>query len=116
SQELMDIAVYIQEELRNMNINLSIEQYETAAYLELLGNGDHDMFLLNFTASTVDADYLLSALTHSSNRGAAGNRAFYLNEEVDTALENARSATDDESRLGEYTTIHNILSKDSIYA
>ena len=116
SEELMDVAVYIQEELRDMNINLSIEQYETAAYLELLGNGDHDMFLLNFTASTVDADYLLSALTHSSNRGSAGNRSFYLNEEVDAALENARSATDDESRLEEYTTIHNILLEEVPYA
>lgn len=116
SQELMDIAVYIQEELKNMNINISIEQYENAAYLELLGNGEHDMFLLNFTASTVDADYLLSALTHSSNIGSAGNRAFYLNEEVDAALENARSATDDETRQEEYNTIHNILNEDIPYA
>lgn len=116
NQELMDIAVYIQEELRALNINLSIEQYENAAFLELLGNGDQDMFLLNFTASTVDSDYLLSALTHSTNIGAAGNRAFYLNEEIDTALENARSATDDESRLEEYTTIHNTLLEDVPYA
>lgn len=116
SEELMDVAVYIQEELRDMNINLSIEQYENAAYLDLLGNGEHDMFLLNFTASTVDGDYLLSALTHSSNRGSAGNRSFYLNEDVDTALENARSATDDESRLEEYTTIHNILAEEVPYA
>lgn len=116
SEELMDVAVYIQEELQDMNINLSIEQYENAAYLDLLGNGEHDMFLLNFTASTVDGDYLLSALTHSSNRGSAGNRSFYLNEDVDTALENARSATDDETRLEEYTTIHNILEEEVPYA
>lgn len=116
SQELMDIAVYIQEELQALNVNLSIEQYENAAYLDLLGNGDHDMFLLNFTASTVDGDYLLSALTHSSNRGSAGNRSFYLNEEVDTALENARSATDDENRQEEYNTIHNILNEEVPYA
>lgn len=116
SQELMDIAVYIQEELKNMNINISIQQYENAAYLELLGNGEHDMFLLNFTASTGDADYLLSALTHSSNIGSAGNRAFYLSEEVDAALENARSATDDETRQEEYNTIHNILNEDVPYA
>ena len=116
SEELMDVAIYIQEELSDMNINLSIEQYENAAYLDLLGNGEHDMFLLNFTASTVDADYLLSMLTHSTNIGAAGNRAFYLNENVDTALENARSATDDETRQEEYNNVHNILLDEVPYA
>lgn len=116
SQELLDIAVYIQEELQGLNINLSIEQYENAAYLDLLGNGDHDMFLLNFTASTGDADYLLSSLTLSSNIGSAGNRAFYHNEALDAALVEARSATDDESRLEEYSNIHNMLSEDVPYS
>lgn len=116
SQDLVDSAVYIQEQLKVLNINITIEQFEMATFMERLGEGQHDMFLLSFTASTGDADYLLSALTLSSNRGFGGNRAFYTNEDVDTALESARSATEDADRLSEYTNIHNMLREDVPYA
>lgn len=115
SQDLIDTAVYIQEQLKELNINIKIEQYEMATFMERLGNGQHDMFLLSFTASTGDADYLLSALTLSTNKGFGGNRAFYLNEEIDTTLEAARSATEDEERLKQYDTIHSILREEVPY-
>ena len=116
SQDLIDSAVYIQEQLKELNINITIEQFEMATFMERLGEGQHDMFLLSFTASTGDADYLLSALTLSTNRGFGGNRAFYTNGDVDAALESARSATEDENRLEEYTNIHNMLREDVPYA
>ena len=116
SQDLVDSAVYIQEQLKELNINITVEQFEMATFMERLGEGQHDMFLLSFTASTGDADYLLSALTLSSNRGFGGNRAFYTNEDVDVALESARSATEDADRLEEYTNIHNMLREDVPYA
>ena len=116
SQDLIDSAVYIQEQLKELNINITIEQFEMATFMERLGQGQHDMFLLSFTASTGDADYLLSALTLSTNRGFGGNRAFYTNEDVDAALENARSATEEADRLAEYTNIHNMLREDVPYA
>ncbi|MFD2829625.1 ABC transporter substrate-binding protein [Corticicoccus populi] len=115
TQALIDSAVYIQEQLRELNINVSIEQFEVAAFLDMLGNGGHDMFLLDFTASTVDADYLLSSLTLSTNAGFGGNRAFYENETLDGLLESARSATEDEVRLEEYTKIHNLLREEVPY-
>lgn len=116
SQDLIDSAVYIQEQLKELNINITIEQFEMATFMERLGQGQHDIFLLSFTASTGDTDYLLSALTLSTNRGFGGNRAFYTNEDVDAALENARSATEDADRLAEYTNIHNMLREDVPYA
>lgn len=116
SQDLIDSAVYIQEQLKELNINITIEQFEMATFMERLGQGQHDMFLLSFTASTGDADYLLSALTLSTNRGFGGNRAFYTNEDVDATLENARSATEGADRLAEYTNIHNMLREDVPYA
>ena len=116
SQDLIDSAVYIQEQLKELNINITIEQFEMATFMERLGQGQHDIFLLSFTASTGDADYLLSALTLSTNRGFGGNRAFYTNEDVDAALESARSATEDADRLAEYTNIHNMLREDVPYA
>lgn len=116
SQDLVDSAVYIQEQLKELNINITIEQFEMATFMERLGEGQHDMFLLSFTASTGDGDYLLSALTLSTNRGFGGNRAFYTNGDVDAALESARSATEDKDRLEEYTKIHTMLREDVPYA
>ena len=115
SQDLVDTAVYIQEQLRELNINIKVEQYEMATFLERLGNGQHDMFLLSFTASTGDADYLLSSLTLGSNEGFGGNRAFYKNDDVDQGLEAARSATDDETRMTEYENLHSILREELPY-
>ena len=82
-QQIIDTAVYIQNELAELNINVEIEQFEWGAYLETLANGNHDMFILGWTTVTGDADYGLYALFHSKNQGAAGNRSFYDNPEVD---------------------------------
>lgn len=115
SQDLVDTSVYIQEQLKELNININVEQFEMATFLERLGNGQHDMFLLSFTASTGDADYLLSSLTLSSNEGFGGNRAFYKNDQVDDLLEKARSATEESVRQTEYEKIHQILMEELPY-
>src|SRR5699024_749779 len=90
-QQIIDTAVYIQNELAELNINVEIEQFEWGAYLETLANGNHEMFILGWTTVTGDADYGLYALFHSKNQGAAGNRVFYDNPEVDELLDAGRA-------------------------
>lgn len=112
-QQIIDTAVYIQSELKELNINVEIEQFEWGAYLETLAQGNHEMFILGWTTVTGDADYGLYALFHSKNQGAAGNRVFYDNPEVDELLDAGRAEVDEEARQQIYTDIENILVEDS---
>src|SRR5699024_6075178 len=112
-QQIIDTAVYIQNELAELNINVEIEQFEWGAYLETLANGNHDMFILGWTTVTGDADYGLYALFHSKNQGAAGNRSFYDNPEVDELLDAGRAEVDEAARQDIYTELENILVEDS---
>lgn len=108
-QQIIDTAVYIQNALSELNINVEIEQFEWGTYLETLANGDHEMFILGWTTVTGDADYGLYALYHSKNIGAAGNRSFYANDEVDSLLDAGRAEVDEEKRQEIYTEVEKIL-------
>ncbi|WP_042477207.1 glutathione ABC transporter substrate-binding protein [Bacillus ndiopicus] len=103
------IAVVLQEKLKQLNIEVTIEVMEWGAYLEKTGAGDHDMFILGWSASTGDADGALYPLFHSSDIGN-NNRTRFSNPEVDKLLDEARVETDNDKRLAYYKDIQNILN------
>ncbi len=110
--QIVDTAVYIQESLSELGINVTIEQYEWGAYLETLANGDHDMFILGWTTVTADADYGLYALYHQDNMGAPGNRSFYENRELSDLLDQGRSESDEALRYDIYQEAQEILAEE----
>src|SRR5690625_7672655 len=71
----VDTAIYMQEALAELNIDVSVQQLEWGAYLETTAQGDHDMFVLGWSTVTGDADYGMYALLHSSMHGDPGNRS-----------------------------------------
>ncbi len=113
NQQRMDMAVLIQDSLKEANIEVEVEIVEWGAYLDKTANGEHDMFILGLTNPVGDADYFLSQMFHSENKGASGNRSFYENPEVDKLLEEARAEIDEEKRLALYSEIQEILVDDA---
>lgn len=109
NQQRMDQAILIQAALKEANIETEIEVVEWGAYLEKTANGEHDMFILGLTNPVGDADYFLSQMFHSENKGASGNRSFYGNAEVDQLLEEARAENDEVKRQALYSEIQEIL-------
>lgn len=109
-QTSIDTAVYIQESLQEIGVDVSIEQYEYGAFLETLANGDHDMFLMGWTTVTGDADNSLYSLFHTDYQGDDGNRSFYSNNEVDELLDVGRESTNDEDRLAAYSEVEELLA------
>lgn len=109
SPERVDLAIYLQEELKEVGINLNIEQLEWGAYLEAVSNGEHDLFLLGWPNPVGDPDQGIWPLFHSSMQGAGGNRTFFDNEEVDELLEQGRRELDDNKREAIYQEIDEIL-------
>ena len=59
------IAIILQEALKQLKVDATIEVMEWGAYLEKTSKGDHDMFMLGWAPSTGDADGALYPLFHS---------------------------------------------------
>jgi peptide/nickel transport system substrate-binding protein len=98
----IQIAEYVQSKLRDLNITVTIEVMEWGAYLSRTGEGKHDMFILGWSTPTLDGDYAMYALFHSSNQGEAGNRSFFADEKVDELLDKGRQEADPAKRLAFY--------------
>ena len=107
------IAVLMQEELKKVNVEVSIEVMEFGAYLEKTANGEHDMFILGWSNPTGDADYGMYALFHSSQKGSPGNRSFYESAEVDKLLEEGRRESDPDERIKIYNKVQEHLIEDA---
>ena len=108
-QKMLEV---IQANLKEIGINLKIEVYEWARFLDGTGKGEHDMFVLGWTTVTGDADYGIYNLIHTKAFGGAGNRSFYSNPEVDVLLDNARKEIDPVKRNAMYKTIQEVLYDD----
>ncbi len=105
------IAEYVQQALRELNIDVEIEELEWGTYLDLTANGEHDMFILGWSTVTADADYGLYALFHSDSYGSTGNRSFISDPELDEMLDAGRREIDLDKRLEYYSRAQEILAE-----
>ena len=103
-----DTAVILQDQLKQIGIDIQIEILEWGSYLDRLIRREHDMFLLGWTPSP-DADSALYAVFHSKNHGSAGNRTYYTNARVDELLDKGRETTVPEERIGYYKEAQDII-------
>jgi len=113
SQQRGDIAVIVQNQLRELNIDVTIEAIEWGTYLSRLAQGEHDMFVLQWANTTGEPDNALFNVFHSSNHGAPGNRQFYTNLELDRLIEESRSELDHERRRELFAEIQQIIRDDA---
>ncbi|QKS73277.1 glutathione ABC transporter substrate-binding protein [Paenalkalicoccus suaedae] len=115
-REREDSSQLIQAQLAEIGIDVEIEMVEFGVYLERAGAGETDMFVGSWGTVTMDADYGLYPVFHSSNKGSAGNRSYYENDEVDALLVEARQSSDDAERLALYEEAQQLIIEDSPYA
>lgn len=107
------IAELVQDHLKEVGVDASIDIVEWGAYLERTAAGEHDMFILGWVTVTGDADYGLFALYHSSQHGGAGNRTFYTNPEVDKQLMVGRTNIDEDTRREAYYKAQELIVEDA---
>jgi peptide/nickel transport system substrate-binding protein len=117
---MMDAAIAeaVQAYLREVGIEAELITMEWAAYLAFLRKpveeATFDMFMLGWGCVTLDADYGLFPLFHTSEWAPRGsNRSFYSNPKVDALLEEARVTTDPEARKALYAEVISILWEDA---
>ncbi len=112
------IAEAVQSYLMDVGIDAELITMEWAAYLSYLQaspeEADYDMYLLGWGTVTLDADYGLYALLHSSQWPPAGWAVgFYENPEVDDALALARVTPDRDTREELYETAIKAIWEDA---
>ncbi len=105
----IQIAEYVQSKLSEIGINVSIDVLEWGAYLDGTAEGNHEMFILGWSTPTLDADYAMYALFHSSNVGEPGNRSFFRDDQIDELLDLGRQESDPDLRTQYYREAQELL-------
>jgi peptide/nickel transport system substrate-binding protein len=103
-----DSAVIMQAQLAEVGIDVTIEKLDWGAYLDKLGRGEHDLFILGWSSSP-DPNEAMDALFNSKNKGHAGNRSFYGNARVDELLSKGAESTDPAVRIPLYEEAQEIV-------
>jgi len=102
SQQRVAICEAIIDMLREVGVNARLEVMEFGAFIQRSTNGEHDMGAFGWITSTKDADYTYYSLEHSSQQGAAGNRTFTNEPEIDRLVELGRTSGDEAVREQAY--------------
>lgn len=105
-----DSAVVIQEQLRQIGIEVEVKSMDQGKYYSETGKGEQDMFFQSKTS--IDPDSMLRALYHSEAFGLSGNRSFWATEEVDSKLDVAVSTTDEDESAELYAEIQEIIAEE----
>jgi peptide/nickel transport system substrate-binding protein len=114
-KERINMAEVIQSQLKGIGVNVEIQVMEYGAYIEMVNNGKHDLFIGGWGNATGDGDYNQYNLFHTASQGPAGNHFFYSNPEVDEKIEAARQETDEAKRLKLYEEVMQIEMDEAVY-
>lgn len=103
------IATLIQSHLKQIGVELEIQQLESRAVMQATGEGEFDLLLWRYGWNGPDA---LNIFLSSSRIGRT-NRVGYSNPEVDALLQEAEHELDQEERLRMYVEAQQIILQES---
>lgn len=112
-EEVVDTAEVIQSYLVGAGLKVRIKQLEWSAFKEAVNRGEADLFWLSWWADYPDPENFLFPLFHSANLGPGGNRARYVNPEVDRLIEEGQGAATREGRDRAYARAESIVVADA---
>lgn len=105
---LGQLATLIQGQLRNIGVDVEINQLEVAALLDFTPKGEHDMLLLSWGWSDPDVLYLFL----STDRLETSNRVHYSNPAFDELLVKGQQTINQEERMKVYHDAQQVLLED----
>lgn len=102
------IGEVIQDQLKQININVNLDVMEKATFFEVMGSGDYEMYICSL--NWPDADNMLTYLFDSE--GPFNWAQTYSNPEIDELLVKARSSMDADERVEIYHQIVMLTDED----
>ena len=103
-------AQVIQEELREVGIDLTIRSAEFGTFYSDITKGVFQMYILRWIGSNEDPDIFRYAYATQSFPPKGGNRGRYSNGRVDALLQAASAETNQGVRRKEYIEVQQILA------
>lgn len=111
------VADAVRAQLREVGLEVELRTLEWPQYVPHVRRpkpeNDIQFAMLGWGVPTMDADYALYALFHSSEAPPGFNGAFYNNPEVDALLEAGRSTLDTAERQAAYAEAISIIWEDA---
>ncbi len=105
-----DPAQFIQGNLAEVGVNVTLEGYEWGSYLDLIQAGQVTFFRMGWLTDYPIMDNFLYPLFQSES---VDNFTAYNNPEVDAMLEEARSTADEAARLALYQEVERTILEDA---
>lgn len=106
----------LQESLRSMGINATLDLLERATYLEeVTRKFNYDITIYQITASIPDCDYQMYTRLHGSMQGGGNNFSQTKDPELDALLDAARVSQDPEARKKMYTQAAERIKETSVF-
>lgn len=102
NQSRIEMCQAMQNMFQQIGVECAVEVLEFGSFISRTTAGEHDMAYFGWTTSSADADYSYYSLEHSTQQGAAGNRSFIADPEVDALIEEARTNSDEATRTELY--------------
>ncbi|MCL1994291.1 MAG: ABC transporter substrate-binding protein [Spirochaetes bacterium] len=104
----LDTAEIMQNMLRDVGIDMSVQVLEWGAFLEASNRGEPNLVTLAWVPTTGDPDQGLFGPFHSTSSGV-GNHAHFNNPQVDALLEAGRLETDPVLRAEIYYQLQRVI-------
>lgn len=108
-QERIDMATIMENQLKQVGIEVEIEVLEWGSYLEKISNGEQDMFIIGWTGQSPDPDVSLYGPLSIETLGAGANFSFFVNDRVNDLLLEGRKTADSPEREAIYHEIQEIF-------
>ena len=109
-------ATVIQQNLRQVGIEVDVRSYEFATLYADVLKGNFQMFTLQWVGGAVADPDILRRVFHSQQVPPIGfNRGYYSNPEVDRALDRAQLSNDEAERKRLYGIAQRLIAEDVPY-
>jgi len=106
------MAKLIQADLNNIGIKVKIVTYEWNTFLNRLKLGEHQSFLLGWSADHPDPDNFFSPMLSCSAAHTGSNTTFWCNQEYDDIIQKALQTTNINLRKKYYSQAMKILVRE----
>jgi peptide/nickel transport system substrate-binding protein len=116
-ESLEAVGQYIQQQFKELGIDVILNPLSDADLQEKIISGDSDMYYLGWKCELGDAQDFFDSIIHSRDlkrNFGQFNAANYKNEKVDKLIESSRQNLDIKLRLADLQEIMRIISEDDI--